>query len=329
MNKIIHKKLWTVVICSLFLAACSVTGQVEHQEIDFSVGQAKNLEMELELVVGSFRLTDNTDNSLLKGSISYNVDEWAPEIEKRLDISRGQIVIKQGQGKQTIIGDELNHWDLRVLPTIPFSLKTDQGKASSVLHPREMLIQDIEQISSSGDMTISLHGDFAILESVFLESKSGAVDLSLSGALPTLSSLILKNTSGGTRLDMWGQYQDWQILDIGTQSGGVKVNLEPEVTTFIEATVETVTGDITLTLDGSWVVGSNFSLHSESGTITLLVSSHLPVEVLTDNNLQSMIVEGFQTKDSVFFNSQVIDTKTPVIKIKANTTSGNIILQPK
>ena len=184
------------------LAGCSETAEpgdlVEETHL-LELDGAKRVNAKIEMAVGRLSIGGGSDD-LLDAEFIYNIEEWKPVIDYRVDGDTGRLVIEQHESKVGSFSRRAKcNWNLRFGDEVPLDLAMEVGAGECRL--------DLERLPVSG---------------LNLEFGAGDVDLIIGGS-STLTDLDLKAGAGDIMLDLSG---DWDTdLDAWITAGVGKITI--------------------------------------------------------------------------------------------------------
>jgi hypothetical protein len=199
------------------------TGPTVAEEVEIPVPDAE-VKTSLEILMGAGELyvRPGAENALLQGTVSYNVEEFAPHIITEY----GYIQLRQGEeesGEYTfpdISGDVENTWDLR-LGDEAMELILTVGASRSDIELGGLAINDLRVTQGASDFELSF-SEANRIEMSTLRFTGGASDAELNGlANANAREIFFTGGAGRYTLDFSGDLQDDMYVKIEAGLGEV------------------------------------------------------------------------------------------------------------
>jgi hypothetical protein len=243
-------------------------GSLETYEIEVPPPDSNEVsEVRLEFGAGELNLSPGSDEYLVSGTATYNVDEFEP----RVTVSGTDVEISQQIEEINIIpliGDEFeNVWDLE-LGSFPMELDISAGGYQGEFELGGVPLHELRIAEGVADTRVSF-SELNPIEMDTLRYDTGASKATLTGlANANFDEMDFRSGAGDYRLDFSGQLQ--RDAEVSIKSGlSSIVIIVPEGT---PATVSFEGGLTNVDLDGDWrMSGSNYVLSGEGPQLTISV----------------------------------------------------------
>ena len=243
-------------------------GSLETYEIEVPPPDSSQVsEVRLEFGAGELNLSPGSDEYLVSGTATYNVDEFEP----RVTVSGTDVEISQQIEEINIIpliGDEFeNVWDLE-LGSFPMELDISAGGYKGEFELGGVPLHELRIAEGVADTRVSF-SELNPIEMDTLRYDTGASKATLTGlANANFDEMDFRSGAGDYRLDFSGQLQ--RDAEVSIKSGlSSIVIIVPEGT---PATVSFEGGLTNVDLDGDWrMSGSNYVLSGEGPQLTISV----------------------------------------------------------
>mgnify|MGYP000865808993 FL=1 len=278
------KQIWILLtVLALVSMACTINlpvnvsgggvGETKTFEIDEQWVSDEGSSLKLEMGAGELNMSSGGD-SLVKGSIEYNIENWEPEILREGEnLTIRQIIdtIDLTPNNETI-----NHWNLQI-GTQPLELTIAAGAYSGEFNFDEIALTKLVVTDGASDVDVK----FNALNSVRMEEFSyttGASDLKITGlANANVAHFKFTGGAGSATLDFSGDLQE--DMDVVIEGGAGDINIiVPEGT----ACVLRNTGTLVDVDNNGWDRdGETYSLSGSGPVIT--ITSNLSVGSLELN----------------------------------------------
>ena len=243
-------------------------GSLETYEIEVPPPDSSQVsEVRLEFGAGELNLSPGSDEYLVSGTATYNVDEFEP----RVTVSGTDVEISQQIEEINIIpliGDEFeNVWDLE-LGSFPMELDISAGGYKGEFELGGVPLHELRIAEGVADTRVSF-SELNPIEMDTLRYDTGASKVILTGlANANFEEMDFRSGAGDYRLEFSGQLQ--RDAEVSIKSGlSSIVIIVPEGT---PATVSFEGGLTNVDLDGDWrMSGSNYVLSGEGPQLTISV----------------------------------------------------------
>lgn len=186
---------------------------------------AQSVRADFDLREGRLTVKGGAD-ALFEGRFSFNVRTWGPDIDYRVDGTRGEITVRQGGRRWIPVHWFIrNDWDIALNGGLPLELKArlEDGDGRFYLSGLCLLVLEVE--ANRGDIAADLSGDMPYLQRVVLEQGSGDASLNLTGKYPTALQLDVETRGGDVSVDLRGEWHGSLAADIATGGGDVVLRL--------------------------------------------------------------------------------------------------------
>jgi hypothetical protein len=243
-------------------------GSLETYEIEVPPPDSSDIsEVKLEFGAGELNLSPGTDEYLVSGTATYNVDEFEPKVT----VSGSDVEISQQIEELNIIpilGDEFeNTWDLE-LGSSPMELDISAGGYQGEFELGGVPIHELRIAEGAAKTRVSF-SELNPVEMDMLRYDTGASQATLTGlANANFVEMDFRSGAGDYRLDFSGQLQ--QDAEVSIKSGlSSIVIIVPEGT---PATVIFEGGLTNVDRDGDWrISGGKYVLSGEGPQLTISI----------------------------------------------------------
>jgi hypothetical protein len=208
-------------------------GPLKTDTATVELGGARSVQVELSMGSGLVKLGSGAGN-LLDGTVTYNVDDWRPEVRYAVGDDLGQLSVSQPAYKNSLpvnLGDIHYVWDLRLNNDVPLDLSVTMGAGEGDLVIADLLLDSFRFKGGAGGVRIDLRGSSVSDLDVALGAGDVTLDLSgvwlqdmkatIKGGLGRVT-LILPDTSGA-RVTTQGMLSRISAPEL-TNDGGVYSN---------------------------------------------------------------------------------------------------------
>jgi len=260
-----------VLILALASMACSFsvnlprvepTGSTETLNINESLPQntQDSINVFLGMGAGELNLEAGAD-SLVEGTVRYNVDKWKPKITRD---DRNLRIEQETIENLTISDDLVNRWDLKLSTEVPMDLEIHAGAYEGNLDLSGLRLTNLEIADGASRSEVT----FNTLNPEVIERfryTTGASQVTLNGlANANFDQLIFESGAGDYTLDFSGDLQ--QDASVRVQSGVSQVTII--IPDGVRARVEAGGGLNNIDVSGSW--DSSGDTYETTGTGPLL-----------------------------------------------------------
>jgi hypothetical protein len=234
------------------LAGCGPKiGVTQELLVDEPFASAAVTEVRLVMGAGKLALSPGAAG-LVSGSISYNVEDWKPEISR----SDERVTIEQGSTKGLSGGDTVvNEWNLE-LGQAPMRLKIEAGAYQGVFYLSGLSLQELDVKDGAAEtQVIFTTPNPSQMER--LRYRTGASKVSFVGlGNANLRSMEFTGAAGTYAFDFAGQPRSDASVQIKVAAGTVRI----EVPSTTKAQVRMKNTMAEVATQGSWTIdGTTYS----------------------------------------------------------------------
>jgi hypothetical protein len=155
-TKMINKISLIVLIAGI--AACTAVGDLNEETKTVQLGEAKSVELRLEMGAGELKLQGGAQE-LLEGYFRYNVADWKPKIEYSVVGNQGILKVSQGSSRAIPVGKKRNHWDISLKNDVPLDVEVKFGAGQGNLDLRGLTLNSLEIEMGVGELIVDLTGE--------------------------------------------------------------------------------------------------------------------------------------------------------------------------
>jgi N-terminal domain of toast_rack, DUF2154 len=219
--------------CSLVPVASVGEERTETRSVD--LGDAASVKALIEMDAGKMTVGGGA-SQLMEASFRYNVDEWKPNVEYRVDGGQGDLLVNQpaGQGK-VVTPDAINEWDIRMNDGVPLDIHIRTGAGENNLDLSTLDLSAVQVEIGAGATTLDLGGNWdhdlngSITGGVgklvvTLPSEMG-VRVNVTTGLGSVSASGLTQDGDGYINSAYGSAPYTLTLDIETGVGSIELNV--------------------------------------------------------------------------------------------------------
>lgn len=127
------------------------------------LGNAESAHVDIKMGVGQVNIDSGT-NDLLEADFTYNVEDWKPDVDYRINDDVGRLTIRQPDDEGRIGGipdDDIEYqWDLKLNDEVPVDLEVKLGVGDSHLDLRGLKLTELDVQMGVGEVEIDLTGDW-------------------------------------------------------------------------------------------------------------------------------------------------------------------------
>jgi hypothetical protein len=243
-------------------------GSLETYEIEVPPPDSNDIsEVRIEFGAGELNLSPGSDEYLISGTATYNVDEFEPKVT----VSGTEVKISQQIEEINfipILGEGFeNVWDLE-LGSSPMELDISAGGYRGEFELGGVPIHELRIAEGAADTRVSF-SEINPVEMDTLRYDTGASRATLTGlANANFKEMDFRSGAGDYRLDFSGQLQQDAHVSIKSGLSSIVI-IVPEGT---PATVRFEGGLTNVDLDGDWrMSGSRYTLPGEGPELTITV----------------------------------------------------------
>jgi hypothetical protein len=233
------------VVCMAVFIPLAILNIGRLQTVSRTIGAqgAQSVSADFDLREGRLTVKGGAD-ALFEGQFSFNVRTWGPDIDYRVDGTRGMITVRQGGRRWIPVHWFIrNDWDIALNGRLPLELKARLEDGDGRFYLRDLCLLSLEVEANRGDITADLSGDMPYLERVALEQGSGDVSLDLAGKYQASLQLDVETRGGDVSLDLRGEWRGSLAADIATEGGDVVLRLPAGVGVRVRAVTQS--GEVT------------------------------------------------------------------------------------
>lgn len=193
------------------------TGETRIEPIDVAVPDgAETVNLKLNTDVGKLIITPGTTESLIAGTVTYNVDQLKPEII----VDGNEVRLEHEAGIGPVLGvirsDIKNEWNLG-LGSVPMELTIDAGPAESDLELGGLALRDLSIFQGAASLELSFAKPNRV-EMKTLHFRGFASGAELSGlANANAEQIVFEGGGGDYSLDFSGELQ--RDVDVTLKGG--------------------------------------------------------------------------------------------------------------
>ena len=148
------------------------------------LGGAAAARVELEVGIGDLTVGGGgSPGGLLDADFTYNVDDWAPEADYRIEGAEGSLKLRQPDGHQPVPfrwwQDAENKWDVRLNDAVPTDLRVTLGVGESALRLGGLNLTGLDIEAGIGETEVDLYGAWSRDLDARIESGVGEVTVTL------------------------------------------------------------------------------------------------------------------------------------------------------
>jgi hypothetical protein len=243
-------------------------GSLETYEIEVPPPDSNDIsEVRIEFGAGELNLSPGSDEYLISGTATYNVDEFEPKVT----VSGTEVKISQQIEEINfipILGEGFeNVWDLE-LGSSPMELDISAGGYRGEFELGGVPIHELRIAEGAADTRVSF-SEINPVEMDTLRYDTGASRATLTGlANANFKEMDFRSGAGDYRLDFSGQLQQDAHVSIKSGLSSIVI-IVPEGT---PATVRFEGGLTNVDLDGDWrMSGGRYTLPGEGPELTITV----------------------------------------------------------
>jgi hypothetical protein len=198
------------------------------------LASAESANVSLQMSVGELDISGGAE-PLLNAQFIYNLPEWAPEVDYRVEGTEGVLTIAQPRIPSGLpVGDIRYQWDVRLNNDVPMVLNIDLGAGQGDLTLASLSLTELQLKAGVGEAVVDLSGawDHDVLATlqggvgeltVRLPGQMGVV-VRISGGLGSVNTIGLNQEDGSYVNDAYGTAGSTLTVEI---NGGVgEVTLE-------------------------------------------------------------------------------------------------------
>lgn len=178
-NKILYALIIVLISFILLLfIGCRKEAELINDTIIINLMGAKRIEATIASYKGNLHVKGAEQSSLLTSHFSYNLEQWVPHIEYRVEDEIGKLKIVQDDEKD-IFYTSVNNWTLLFNTTIPISLEVILGSGKSFLDLSSLNINRLTAALGAGEAVIDLKGDYQNTIDIYIFDGIGKTTINL------------------------------------------------------------------------------------------------------------------------------------------------------
>lgn len=273
------KYLAVILVLAIATLACNISvdnplervsiGSMETYTIEVPAPEESEeiTEVVLRFGAGQLELNPGSDDNLVSGTATYNVEEFQPSVT----VEEGKVLISQELDEFNLLpalgGDVENTWDLE-LGTFPMDLDISAGGYQGEFEFGGLALQGL-RIAEGAASTNVAFSELNQVEMDTLRYDTGASSATLSGlANANFSKMDFRSGAGEYTLDFSGDLQ--RDADVSIKSGLSSVTIIVSGGTPVSVDVES--GLTNIAMNGDWEVrGDRYSLPGDGPGLTITV----------------------------------------------------------
>ena len=221
-------------------------------------------ELNFKMTGGKFSLIPGADG-LVKGSITYNLEQWEPEFTRRDNFYQiRQVDPLHITGIPS--GDIENNWDLALSTAIPLNLSIEGGGSDNFFNLTGLQLTDLRIIQGASDTEIRFDTPNPISMDTFVFT-TGASSAELFGlANANFETMTMSSGAGDYTLDFSGSLSRDATVDIKAGVSNIKIVIPIGMNAMIN-NLGTVTN---INTKGTWLLTDNtYSTESSGPMLTI------------------------------------------------------------
>lgn len=165
MNRHLTNAFWVLLLPGLMtICGCSTggdrisTGEMRNESKTVEIGAAKSVQVNVDMKAGELKVGGGAAN-LLEASFNYNVPEWKPEVNYRVNGRAGVLEVEQpGPGSST--NNTRNDWDLHLNNKVPMEMTVNMGAGRAMLTLSGLALSRLELNMGAGETTVDMTGNW-------------------------------------------------------------------------------------------------------------------------------------------------------------------------
>jgi len=243
-------------------------------EITVAVPEAEETRLKISFGAGKLTLSPGADDMLVKGTATYNVPNFKPEIKQ----DGGSVEIKQGEFKSLNVSDLKNEWDLK-LGQAPMDLEINAGAYQGRYDFGGLALTSLTIKDGASDVDVSFSAPNPTEMSVF-RYETGASNVELTGlANANCDTIFFNGGAGDYTLDFSGDLGQDTTARVETGFGDLKL-IVPEG---VNASITVEGGPVNVNHSSGW--GQSNQTYTQEGSgpaLTIIVKMGAGSVTITD-----------------------------------------------
>ncbi len=181
-NRILKVMGLLIITASLvFSSGCIEVGKLKTESKKVELGGAESVRGEIKMCAGELKIARDAD-SLLNADFTYNVNDWGPELNYRVNGSEGRLIIQQPHCDGVISTSNVrNDWDIHLNSGVPLALSIDMGAGKSDMRLGSLNLTALDIRMGAGDARVDLSSSQS-LNSLNMKMGAGNAVVDLTGA---------------------------------------------------------------------------------------------------------------------------------------------------
>jgi len=173
--KKIKRSFEFVVLSSVLFAfvTCIPIGELQEDLRTVEFQGAQSVEARFYFGAGEIEIFGGTKH-LLEGVFEYNIQRWRPEIDYRVEGSKGFLSVRQGDSSGIPAGKGRNFWDIYLNEDIPMDLVIDMGAGEGDLDLKDLNLQSLDIDIGVGELEVDISGRYQIDLDVVVDGGVGS-----------------------------------------------------------------------------------------------------------------------------------------------------------
>jgi hypothetical protein len=151
---------FAVLVFLLFGAVtCVPIGELQEDSRTVELKGARSVEARFYFGAGQIEIFGGTKH-LLEGIFEYNIQQWRPEINYRIEDSKGFLSVRQGNSSGIPAGNGKNSWDIYLNEDIPLDLMVDMGAGEGDLDLKDLNLMSLDIDIGVGELEVDISGRY-------------------------------------------------------------------------------------------------------------------------------------------------------------------------
>lgn len=233
----------TLACCCTFPATINIdggptvkVGDIQESEESVPLGETRSATVDVLFGAGELEITAGDTDALFRGTFSYNVDEWKPQVS----YEDGKLIVQQGDDEESWgwPGDEgvRNEWNLRFSPEAVLDMDIQAGAGQGELDFTGLQIEKLDIDLGAGDFTLRFdEPNPAKMDRFTLDV--GAASLEINGvgnASP--EDMVVQGGAGEITLDLTGDWARSANIEVTAGFGQLNLYLPDDVGVKVDVT---------------------------------------------------------------------------------------------
>jgi len=160
--------------------ATVTVGELINESRTVALDNAQQVRATVKMGAGDLKI-DGGANELLEADFTYNVADWAPEVNYTVNDGNGRLSIRQPNSEQiAAYSDAHCKWKLMFNKEVPLDMRIEYASGNGKLDLGDLNITRLDIQLGSGDLTLDLSGNQS-LHNLEFDMVTGKAALDLSG----------------------------------------------------------------------------------------------------------------------------------------------------